>query len=152
MAQRSPQSCQPGWAWPQAAATEVLRHTQPVSHEAPSSSRSCFRRATGKPLRPAPQKLCSSGGSEAAPQRKAVWAANMVPSRIRPPWGTSAVVTVMGEADSDPQTERLPQSAKSACLLVSTDCRRDSEQSRDHRSHLRQGSLSVCLVEGSGPS
>lgn len=52
---------------------------QPVGHEAPSSRGSCLREAPGKLLHPAHQELCASGGSEAAPQRKPVWAANMVP-------------------------------------------------------------------------
>ena len=70
LAQRSPQNCQPGWALPQAAAPGVLKHMQQGSYEAPSSVRPCFRRATGKLLGPAPQKLCSNGAVKLYPQAK----------------------------------------------------------------------------------
>lgn len=151
LAQRSPQNCQPGWALPQAAAPEVLKHMQQGSYVLYAS---LLPQGHWETARASPPEALLQWGSEAIPQSKAIRTAK-VPSRIRPPQGTSAAVMVVGGADSDPQTERLPQSLQraSVCLLISTDCPRDSEQSRDHCSlSFRQGRLRFHQMKGSVPS
>lgn len=123
-----------------------------VSHGAPSFTPSGFHGTTGAAVQPSPPEVPLQWGSEAAAQRQAIWTANVVPSRIHPPKGTSTMAMAVGKTDSDPQTQRLPEvSARSFRLFISSDCCRDLEQSRGLCSHFRQGKIRVCPTKGSGP-